>query len=128
MVVAHCSQAAEDSAFRGYAFTLDEGRPTFALIHFWPGNAIRVQAPNVLPLGQWSHVTITYDGSSKASGVQIYLDGQPLSLVVERDKLTRDIRHRSEWGDSAATESARRGASGGKRISPAADEKKDADE
>ncbi len=102
MVVAHCSQAAEDSAFRGYALTLDEGRPTFALIHFWPGNAIRVQAPNVLPLGQWSHVAVTYDGSSKASGVQIYFDGQPLSLVVERDKLTRDIRHRSEWGDSAA--------------------------
>ncbi|MBA4030420.1 MAG: hypothetical protein C0478_05950 [Planctomyces sp.] len=102
MVVAHCSQAAEDSAFRGYALTLDEGRPTFSLVHFWPGNAIRVQAADVLPLEKWSHLTVTYDGSSRAAGVQVYLDGRPLSLAVHRDRLTRDIRHRGEWGDSAA--------------------------
>lgn len=100
-VVLHRSRAAEDSAFRGYSLVLDDGKPTFSLIHFWPGNAIRVQGVESLPLDAWTHVTVTYDGSSHAAGVQIYINGIPAELDVIRDKLTRDITHRSEWGDAA---------------------------
>lgn len=103
-VVLHRSRAAEDSAFRGYALVLDNGKPTFSLIHFWPGNAIRVQAAEVLPLDEWSHLTITYDGSSQADGVNLYINGAPIKPEIIRDKLTRDIMHRSEWGDAAVGE------------------------
>jgi len=99
MVVLHRSRAAEDSAFRGYSLVLDEGHPTFSLVHFWPGNAISVRAAEVLSLGEWSHLAVTYDGSSHAAGVHIYLNGRPCTLEVVRDKLTRDIVHRPEWGD-----------------------------
>lgn len=102
MVVLHRSRAAEDSAFRGYSLVLDRGQPTFSLVHFWPGNAIQVRAVEVLPLGEWTHVAVTYDGSSRAAGVRIYLNGRSSTLEVVRDRLTRDIVHRAEWGDSDA--------------------------
>lgn len=100
MIVMHQSVAAEDSAFRGTQLTLDNGYPEFSLIHFWPGNALRVQSTVALPLNQWSHVAITYDGSSRANGVRIYIDGVAMETEVERDQLTRDILHRAQWGDS----------------------------
>lgn len=101
-VVFHRSRAWTDSGSRGYELVLEDGKPFFGLIHFWPGNAIGVRAKEALPLNEWSHVVVTYDGSSKAAGVALYLNGQRLELETVRDKLTRDIIHRSEWGDMEA--------------------------
>lgn len=103
-IVLHRSVAAEDSAFRGYSLVLDSGRAVFSLIHFWPGNALRVQTKDLLPEGRWTHVAVTYDGSSRATGLRIYLDGAPAPVDIVRDRLTRDILHRSEWGDSGSPE------------------------
>jgi hypothetical protein len=99
-IILHRSVAAEDSAFRGYALVLDQGHVVFSLIHFWPGNAIRVQTKAVVPAGQWSHVAVTYDGSSRAAGLRLYINGVPAPVDVIRDRLTRDFIHRPEWGDS----------------------------
>lgn len=85
------SKAWTDAASRGYEMILDEGKLSAALVHYEPGNAIRVRAKEVFPSGVWKHVTLTYDGSSRASGVKIYLDGVPLELEVIHDKLTREI-------------------------------------
>jgi len=100
MVVFHRSRAAEDSAFRGYSLALDDGRPTFSLVHFWPGNAIQLRARDAIPAGEWTRLVVTYDGSSHASGLNIYVNGRLAQGDVVRDKLTRDITHRAEWGDS----------------------------
>ncbi len=99
-VIFHASVAWTDSASRGYEFVLDEGRPFFALIHFWPGNAVAVRARRALPVDQWSQVTVTYDGSSQADGIHLYLGGEPLEVEIVRDHLYKEILHRSEWGDS----------------------------
>ncbi|HVJ66608.1 MAG TPA: DUF1549 domain-containing protein, partial [Caulifigura sp.] len=102
-IVLHRSRAAEDSAFRGYSLTLDNGIPVFSLVHFWPGNAIQVRADDAkLRLNEWTFVVVAYDGSSNASGVRIYVGGESKKLTVVRDRLTRDIIHRAEWGDSEA--------------------------
>ena len=105
-IVFHRSAAAEDAAFRGYSLVLDSGHAVFSLIHFWPGNAIRVQTKELLPAGQWTHVAVTCDGSSRAAGVRIYLNGACAPLDVIRDKLTRDFVYRGEWGDSGNAELA----------------------
>ena len=39
---------------------------------------------------------MTYDGSSRAAGVQLYLDGKPLEVDVIRDGLTKDITYGGE--------------------------------
>ncbi len=98
-VVLHHSRAWADSGSRGYELVLDHGRPFFGLIHFWPGNAIAVRAQQALPTNEWSQIAVTYDGSSRAAGIQLYLNGVPLETEVVRDHLYKDIVHRKEWGD-----------------------------
>ena len=52
----------------------------------WVG--IEVSATEPLPVdGHWRHVFFTYDGSGKASGVKIYVDGAPVQTTVAMDKL-----------------------------------------
>jgi Protein of unknown function (DUF1553)/Protein of unknown function (DUF1549)/Planctomycete cytochrome C/Concanavalin A-like lectin/glucanases superfamily len=50
--------------------------------------AIRVASVEALPTdGEWRHVFFTYDGSGRASGVKIFIDGNPAETVVESDTL-----------------------------------------
>ena len=98
-VILHQSRAWADAGSRGFELVLDHGKPFFGLIHFWPGNAIAVRAKNELPTNEWSQVTVTYDGSSRAAGIQIFLNGERMETEVVRDHLYKDIVHRSEWGD-----------------------------
>ncbi len=90
-VVLHRSRAWTDAGSCGYQLLLEHGRPSFSLIHFWPGDAIRVRAREPIPEERWVHVAVTYDGSSRADGVELYLDGVVLETETVRDHLTRDI-------------------------------------
>jgi hypothetical protein len=111
MIVLHRSRAAEDAAFRGIQLVLDDGLPDFGLIHFWPGNALRVRGREPLPLNRWVHLSVTYDGSSRADGVRLAVDGLVMDDVeVIRDHLTRDITYRTASGDDAGSERLALGA------------------
>lgn len=90
-VVLHRSKAAEDAASRGYTLSLEDGKPAFMLAHFWPGNAIQTRTMDALPTDTWTHVAITYEGSSRAEGVKIYVNGNFVPTEVIRDNLTRTI-------------------------------------
>ena len=93
-VVFHRSSAASDAGSRGYELLIEEGRLKWSLIHFWPGNAISIRATEPLPLDTWVHVTVTNDGSSRAAGLRLFLDGRPARLEIVRDLLTKDITGR----------------------------------
>ena len=67
-MIFHRSKAWTDAASCGYELLLEDGRLSAALIHFWPGNALRLVAKQALPVNEWVHVAITYDGSSRARG------------------------------------------------------------
>ena len=101
-VIVHQSRAWTDAGSRGFELTLDDGRPFFGLIHFWPGDAIAVRATRALPRNEWSRLTVTYDGSSRAAGIRLYLNGAPLATDVVRDRLVKDISYRPEAGDRSA--------------------------
>ncbi len=92
-VVLHRSKAWLDAAGRGYQLVLRDGCPEAALVHFWPGNAIAVGAEQPLRVDEWSHVTITYDGSSQASGLVIYVNGQRVETETLADSLDRTVRY-----------------------------------
>jgi hypothetical protein len=51
------------------------------------GGALSIQTSHVLPGNRWVQVVLTYDGTNKAKGVKIYLNGQPLELMVTKDSL-----------------------------------------
>ncbi len=90
-VVFHRSQAWTDSGSRGYELLIENGRLSVGLIHFYPGNAIRLVAKQPLPINTWKHVTVTYDGSSRAAGLTLYVDGEPVECEVVRDGLTKNM-------------------------------------
>ena len=90
-VVFHRSRAWTDAASRGYELLIEGGHLSAALIHFWPGNALRIRSVAPLTVDKWQQVTMTYDGSSKAAGLKLWLDGKPLATEIVRDNLTRNI-------------------------------------
>src|SRR5262249_16587109 len=93
MVVVHHSQAPVDAGSRGYELLLEGGKVAFGLHHMWPGNSLKVQTKKSIPVNTWVHVTVTYDGSSTAAGLKIYVDGEPAEMTVVRDHLRKDITY-----------------------------------
>jgi len=90
-VVFHRSRAWTDSGSRGYQLLIEEGKLSWSLIHFWPGNAIRIKTKEVIPINQWHHVVVSNNGSSKAAGLSIYINGEPVEVDVIRDQLYKSI-------------------------------------
>ncbi len=90
-VVFHRSQAWTDAASRGYELLIEEGKLKWSLIHFWPGNAISIRTKENIPLKQWLQVLVTYDGSSRADGLKIFVDGKQAAVEIIKDDLTKTI-------------------------------------
>ena len=90
-VVFHRSRAWTDAASRGYELLIEEGRLKWSLIHFWPGNAISIRAKDTLPLNAWTHCVVTSDGSSRAAGLRLYVNGKLAPTDTIKDALTKDI-------------------------------------
>ncbi len=91
--IVHRTQAALDAGSRGWELALLDGRLVAQLAHMWPQNALRIQTIDTLPLGDWTHVAMTYDGSSRASGVRLYINGLRADVETVRDGLTRHITY-----------------------------------
>src|SRR5207244_7111212 len=90
-VVLHHSKAPADAGSRGYELLLEDGHVAVGLHHTWPGNSIKVCSKAAIPPNEWVHVAFTYDGSSRAAGVRVFLNGAPVEVEVVRDKLVKDI-------------------------------------
>lgn len=85
------SRAWTDAGSRGYQMLLRNGHLSTSLIHFWPGNAINIRSIVKLPINEWHHVSITYDGSTYAKGLNIYIDGQLTETEIHKDNLYKNI-------------------------------------
>jgi Protein of unknown function (DUF1553)/Protein of unknown function (DUF1549)/Concanavalin A-like lectin/glucanases superfamily/Planctomycete cytochrome C len=83
-------QSGTDTGFHGTQLSFDRGRLFFAFIRFWPGNAMAVRTRSVVPARQWVHVAVSYDGSGKAAGQRIYVNGQQAETEVIRDGLSKN--------------------------------------
>ncbi|MSO30677.1 MAG: DUF1553 domain-containing protein [Acidobacteria bacterium] len=73
----------------GYALHLEKNRLRFSLMHSRAGNRIQVISNDAVPTDVWTHVTVTYDGTSKARGIALYVNGKPVDVTVVSDNLTR---------------------------------------
>jgi hypothetical protein len=58
-----------------------------------PANQIIVDSTSAISSSQWYHVGFTYDGSSAASGVIVYIDGVAETPSVVSDTLSATILH-----------------------------------
>jgi len=78
------------SPYRGWLLWTLAGRIRFYLANLWPNNTIDLYTTSAgLADGQWHHVVLTYDGSSNASGVNIWVDGANQSLGIVHDTLNQ---------------------------------------
>ena len=69
---------------------------TVRLIARWPENAIQVRTKELFVNNDWKHLTIAYDGSSKAAGLKIYLNGKLAEVEVIQDALNGSLKNGAE--------------------------------
>lgn len=79
------------AAHRGWDLYQGGGNLSVHLIDAWPSNALKVStARPVLDPSQWQHVFVTYNGSGKADGIKIFLNGQSEPLRTDTQTLTAE--------------------------------------
>ncbi len=81
----------EGKGFRGWDCVLDNGRPGTHIISNWPEDAIKVTSTEPIAAGRWTHLFVTYDGSAKAAGVNVYLNGRRQERRIKNDSLKGPI-------------------------------------
>ena len=86
------SRMKDSNNFKGYDFLLSGGRVEVHIVSQWPNNAIKVATKQKVPVDRPTHLMVTYDGSQKASGVAVFVDGKAQELDVPRDSLKDSIR------------------------------------
>ncbi len=67
--------------YRGWGFYILNGQ-VYVIIANVPFNSIQARTSGVFNDGNWHHVAFTYDGSSNANGIHIYIDGNEDSVVT----------------------------------------------
>lgn len=78
-----------DCGYNGYDLTIQDGHLESRMARVWPGNAISVRTVEPIPANQWHQVAATYDGSSQASGLKLFLNGRELETVTLRDEVKK---------------------------------------
>ncbi len=78
-------------AYRGYDMWVQGRNVGTHIVSAWSGNALKVVSADQLKPKTWQHVVVSYDGSQKAAGVKIYIDGKLSANQVEVDSLTGSI-------------------------------------
>jgi hypothetical protein len=86
---------------RGYEIGFDD--VVLAGVQRWAGKlvvtlasdgaerAIQVRTRDRLRYGDWSHVAVTWDGSGRAAGLRVYVNGESVDVDVLRDALGTTI-------------------------------------
>lgn len=95
----HRTRSSVEAAHRGYELSLFDNHVEFRLSHFWPGEALGIRSGEALPVGEWTHLVATYDGSSRAEGLALYWNGEKAPITITASHLSKDIRYLPEWGD-----------------------------
>lgn len=82
----------KNNFWRGWDFYLEsDNRLSVRLIHSLPHNYLHIKSETAIPLKEWQHVAFTYDGSAKAEGLKLYINGKLASSSIEYDHLYRSI-------------------------------------
>ena len=82
----------EEEGFRGWACKLNKnGTLSFQFAHVLPDNALDFETLDTLTVGEWTHIALTYDGTSKASGVHFWVNGKTPLYKLRADNLQKSM-------------------------------------
>ena len=83
----------KNNFWRGWELTLDtSNQVSVKFIHSLPHNYFHKQSEMSLPLKEWTHVLFTYDGTSRAEGLNLYINGKKVTSQVYFNRLSRSIK------------------------------------
>jgi len=81
----------------GWEIWVENGVVRLELGRLYPTDWLMVRSKGApLPTAQWRHIFFTYDGSGKAAGVRLFINGAPLEVETDADKLSGSIRTANE--------------------------------
>lgn len=81
--------------WRGYHLKIVDNKLELLMAHTAPDNSITKISTKGFPRDKWVNFTVTYDGSSKAKGLKVFLDGKEISMITQIDNLQKDILFRN---------------------------------
>lgn len=70
----------------GYSIRLDEGHLLVTFTKRWLDDALRIRTTHRIPLNEWTHICVSYDGSRSARGVRVHFNG-----VYQRSEVLLDL-------------------------------------
>jgi len=87
-----------------WSLSLLNGRARFASLHVTGGQTF-IEAPSIIPLNQWTHLAITFDGVRKS----IYINGVQAASAIGLGPLSYDpavvpVTLGSDWAANASTD------------------------
>src|SRR5262249_7993373 len=59
----------------------------------WPSQTLRMRTRDRYPRQEWKHFAFTYDGSGKASGLKLFVDGKQAQCETVSDTLAGPINN-----------------------------------
>ena len=85
--------------WRGWDFYLDgRNHLNFRLINIAPGNMVHLRTEQTIPVEQWKHLAFSYNGSGKADGIKLFIDGKEVAIENLIDNLYKSIKPVSASG------------------------------
>lgn len=73
--------------YRGWDLWVEGRRIGTHIIHKWQDDALKVVSQNQVKANEWAHVLVTYDGTMKAAGAKVYINGELQKTNVQADGL-----------------------------------------
>ena len=91
---------------RGYELLYDDialigiqrfaARLTIRLTSRWPSSAIQIRTRKRLAMGEYHHIAVTYDGTGRAAGLKLYVNGKLSDTETLQDNLSGSIQTAAE--------------------------------
>ena len=88
-VVAHITD--DDSRNKGFSIHFDQGKLAVNFGPRWLDDAFRVATVEKLKADRWYHIAVLYDGSQRAAGVKVLIDGKPRKTKTRLDMFTGSV-------------------------------------
>jgi len=73
---------------RGFEMIWQKGQLQINLVHRWVASAIEIQMKGPMNRTEWHQVVVSYDGTGRAAGMHVFVDGAEAATSVVRDSLS----------------------------------------
>lgn len=97
-VVLACRSGGTDAGYHGLDLVLVDHHLEARLFRVWPGNARSIRSRDELPLGRFVDIAWSYDGSDRADGLKLYVDGVKLPCEVTHDAMHKSSEPSGPFG------------------------------